>query len=469
MALNYKDILKKAEESQAEKIAAEKERARLEQEEKERKEREVREEAERKEREAREAEEKRRAEEEERKRQEQIEAERKRQEQKAAEERKRAEEEERRRQEEQRLLDEKNARTQNYIIQLALLNPRMQDTLKKDKKASESELKRIISEFESLTNQDVFLYNFPTYSEACNAYNSLKILLVQKTQNKKKKQKTMKRIRITFVAVLAAGLIGGAVFGIYKYTSSEEYIAKAAEKKSQKEAAAQAKAAEKKSQKEAAAQAKAAAAQAKEAEKAHQKLLKSYKVGNWGEAGVIFYDKGEYSDGWRFLEIAPTKSQNRYFGIYSVDVEGLKTELGTGDINTELLVEVFEKDSAAYYAATYSSGGKDDWYLGNVAEMKMCYKNLVDAGKNKKKIDKLVELGKIEKFYSTYWEWNDAGTICYLTSEQKDQSHCYTLCFSASSFTLDGGKPMAPENTWEAFSHSYIKGYTNYVRPIRKF
>lgn len=440
MALNYKDILKKAEESQAEKIAAEKERARLEQEEKERKEREEREEAERKEREAREAEEKRRA-----------------------------EEEERRRQEEQRLLDEKNARTQNYIIQLALLNPRMQDTLKKDKKASESELKRIISEFESLTNQDVFLYNFPTYSEACNAYNSLKILLVQKTQNKKKKQKTMKRIRITFVAVLAAGLIGGAVFGIYKYTSLEEYIAKAAEKKSQKEAAAQAKAAEKKSQKEAAAQAKAAAAQAKEAEKAHQKLLKSYKVGNWGEAGVIFYDKGEYSDGWRFLEIAPTKSQNRYFGIYSVDVEGLKTELGTGDINTELLVEVFEKDSAAYYAATYSSGGKDDWYLGNVAEMKMCYKNLVDAGKNKKKIDKLVELGKIEKFYSTYWEWNDAGTICYLTSEQKDQSHCYTLCFSASSFTLDGGKPMAPENTWEAFSHSYIKGYTNYVRPIRKF
>ena len=45
MALNYKDILKKAEESQAEKIAAEKERARLEQEEKERKEREEREEA----------------------------------------------------------------------------------------------------------------------------------------------------------------------------------------------------------------------------------------------------------------------------------------------------------------------------------------------------------------------------------------------------------------------------------------
>ena len=27
----------------------------------------------------------------------------------------------------------------------------------------------------------------------------------------------------------------------------------------------------------------------------------------------------------------------------------------------------------------------------------MCYKNLVDSGRNKKKIDKLVELGKLEK------------------------------------------------------------------------
>lgn len=448
MALkNYKDISKKLEESQAEKIAAEKERARLEQEEKERKEREEREEAERKEREAREAEEKRREEEEERKRQEQIEAERKRQEQLAAEARRRAEEEERRRQEEQRLLNEKNARTQNYINQLALLNPRMQDTLKKDKKASESELKRIISEFESLTNQDVFLYNSPVYSDACNNYNSLKILLVQKTQNKKKKQKAMKRLRITFIAVLAAGVIGGAVFGIYKYTSSEEYIAKAAEKKSQKEAAAQAKA----------------------EEKARQKRIKSYKVGGLGEAGVIFYDKGEYSDGWRFLEIAPTKSQNIYFGIYSVDVEGLKTELGTGDVNTELLVEEFEEDSAAYYAANYSSGGKDDWYLGNVAEMQMCYKNLVDSGKNRKKIDKLVELGKLDEFYSTFWGYVKDGTICYLTSEQKDQSHCNTISFSTSSAFLDGGKILAPENGWKVFDRSTIEGYTNYVRPIRKF
>ena len=31
-----------------------------------------------------------------------------------------------------------------------------------------------------------------------------------------------------------------------------------------------------------------------------------YKIGDEGPAGgVIFYDKGEYSDGWRYLEAAP--------------------------------------------------------------------------------------------------------------------------------------------------------------------
>lgn len=99
----------------------------------------------------------------------------------------------------------------------------------------------------------------------------------------------------------------------------------------------------------------------------------------------------------------------------------------------------------------------------------MCYKNLVSKSNNKKKIDKFVELGKIDKFYSTYWEWNDNGTICYLTSEQKDKSNCYTFCFSASSTFLDGGKTMAIENNWRAFEHGILEGYTNYVRPIRKF
>ena len=416
--MDYKELLKKAQEEQAEKIAAEQERLRKQKEEEERKA----------------AEEK--ALQEERERQE-------RQEQLAKEARERAEAEERRRQEEERLERERQERTQSFVNEIALLYPIMQDCEKKGLKASVKEIDKIIKEFDALKNRYSDLSLSSINSDANRIYNVL-----QETKNKiyerqRKNKKTRKIFSIAAACFLVIAVITGAVIGLKKYHATEAYQQKLAVKETEK--------------------------QQKLAEKAHQKLLKSYKVGNWGEAGVIFYDKGEYSDGWRFLEIAPTKSQNRYFGIYSVAVEGLKTELGTGDINTELLVEEFEEDSAAYYAANYSSGGKDDWYLGNVAEMQMCYKNLVDSGKNRKKIDKLVELGKLDEFYSTFWGYVKDGTICYFTSEQKDQSHCYTLCFSASSFILDGGKPMAPENTWEAFSHSHIEGYTNYVRPIRKF
>lgn len=423
--MDYKELLRKAQEEQAEKIAAEQERLRKQKEEEERKA----------------AEEK--ARQEERKRQQRMEEERKHQEQLAKEARERTEAEERRRQEEERLERERQERTQSFVNEIALLYPIMQDCEKKGLKASVKEIDKIIKEFDALKNRYSDLSLSSINSDANRIYNVL-----QETKNKiyerqRKNKKTRKIFSIAAACFLVIAVITGAVIGLKKYHATEAYQQKLAVKETEK--------------------------QQKLAEKAHQKLLKSYKVGNWGEAGVIFYDKGEYSAGWRFLEIAPTKSQNRYFGIYSVDVEGLKTELGTGDINTELLVEEFEEDSAAYYAENYSSGGKDDWYLGNVAEMQMCYKNLVSKSNNKKKIDKLVELGKIEKLYSNYMEYYKDGTICYFTSEQKDQSHCYTLCFSASSFILDGGKPMAPENTWKAFSHSSIEGYTNYVRPIRKF
>ena len=416
--MDYKELLKKAQEEQAEKIAAEQERLRKQKEEEERKA----------------AEEK--ALQEERERQE-------RQEQLAKEARERAEAEERRRQEEERLERERQERTQSFVNEIALLYPIMQDCEKKGLKASVKEIDKIIKEFDALKNRYSDLSLSSINSDANRIYNVL-----QETKNKiyerqRKNKKTRKIFSIAAACFLVIAVITGAVIGLKKYHATEAYQQKLAVKETEK--------------------------QQKLAEKAHQKLLKSYKVGNWGEAGVIFYDKGEYSDGWRFLEIAPTKSQNRYFGIYSVDVEGLKTELGTGDINTELLVEEFEEDSAAYYAANYSSGGKDDWYLGNVAEMQMCYKNLVSKSNNKKKIDKLVELGKLDEFYSTFWGYVKDSTICYLTSEQKDQSHCNTVSFSTSSAFLDGGKILAPENGWKVFDRSTIEGYTNYVRPIRKF
>ncbi len=424
--MDYKELLKKAQEEQAEKIAAEQERLRKQKEEEERKA----------------AEEKARQEELERQRR--IEEEQKRQEQLAQEARKRAEEEERRRQEAERLERERQERTQRYVNEIAQLHPKMQECEKKGLKASVSEIDKILKEFDEIKNRYSDLYNAPVNSDANRIYNVLMDTKNKIYERQRKNQKTRKIISIAAACFVVIALITGAVIGLNKYHATEAYQVKLAAKETAK--------------------------QQKLAEKEQERILKSYKVGGWGQAGVIFYDKGEYSDGWRFLEIAPTKSQNRYFGFYSVNVEGLQTELGTGDANTQKLVEEFEEDSAAYYAANYSSGGKDDWYLGNIAEMQMCYKNLVSKSSNQKKIDKLVELGKIDQFYSRYWGYyKEGGTICYLTSEQKDKSNCYTLCFSSSSTLLDGGKPLGVGNDWKAFKHSMLEGYTNYVRPIRKF
>lgn len=109
-----------------------------------------------------------------------------------------------------------------------------------------------------------------------------------------------------------------------------------------------------------------------------------YSVGDAGPAGgVIFYDKGSYSDGWRFLEAAP-QDQVEYAnpGIVwdpnatdnvsgsGTAVAGTTTQIGAGESNTELIVSAF--GSAAYAvrtAADLELGGYSDWFLPSRDEL----------------------------------------------------------------------------------------------------
>ncbi len=126
-----------------------------------------------------------------------------------------------------------------------------------------------------------------------------------------------------------------------------------------------------------------------------------YSIGDVGPAsGWVFYDKGYYSDGWRYLECTPGSIGEYVFGYYRATANsdcaltGASTSIGNGRLNTELLVEMmgenayisYDKDgvTSSEYAAKkcmdYTYGGYDDWYLPSRDELNLIYKNLKKAG-----------------------------------------------------------------------------------------
>ena len=137
--------------------------------------------------------------------------------------------------------------------------------------------------------------------------------------------------------------------------------------------------------------------------------------------GYIFYDKGSYSDGWRYLEMAPadiTTSSSKYFvfGYYrktadgdnlfvngstkyiegtskANDMKSTGTAIGTGKANTTKLVSAMgdaayclrngsstTADYAARLCDDYTYNGYDDWFLPSKDELNLMYCNLAVNG-----------------------------------------------------------------------------------------
>lgn len=112
------------------------------------------------------------------------------------------------------------------------------------------------------------------------------------------------------------------------------------------------------------------------------------KVGDLGPAGgYVFYDKGSYSDGWRYLEAAPSgwggKAEDpRYeFGEYRASLIETSTAIGSGKVNTQNIVQkLSNKTHAAKVATDYKAivDGVvyDDWFLPSIDELELMHKNL---------------------------------------------------------------------------------------------
>jgi len=135
----------------------------------------------------------------------------------------------------------------------------------------------------------------------------------------------------------------------------------------------------------------------------------SYKVGDRGPAGgIVFYDKGEFTDGWRYLEAAPhDASQGSSWSVGNADVK-VKTEngIGTGKANTKAIIAAQgDGDYAALLCRSLTTGGYHDWFLPSRAELEMLWTVL---GKN--------GLGGFDK----KWYWSStrgkAGAVAWYQS-----------------------------------------------------
>lgn len=109
----------------------------------------------------------------------------------------------------------------------------------------------------------------------------------------------------------------------------------------------------------------------------------TYSLCDIGPAGGwIFYDKGISSDGWRYLEAAPSdQSGGASWGCYGIGSYGMGipgadgTAVGTGEQNTiDIEAGCTTPGTAADICANLNLGGYDDWFLPSKDELNlMCY------------------------------------------------------------------------------------------------
>jgi len=163
----------------------------------------------------------------------------------------------------------------------------------------------------------------------------------------------------------------------------------------------------------------------------------AFDLRDTGPSGnLIFYDKGVYNSGWRYLEAAPTDqgSSEWIYGVTPQNTENgnTSTAIGSGQMNSEYIIDQFAHERSAaevclnyVYSSTYS-----DWFLPSLDELTEMYNNLHDQ---------LTPLGGF-------------GTVRYWSSSEQNAIWAWAVSF----FNGTSVSNLSKNNSC-------------YVRPIRAF
>ncbi|HQJ07303.1 MAG TPA: InlB B-repeat-containing protein, partial [Spirochaetota bacterium] len=100
--------------------------------------------------------------------------------------------------------------------------------------------------------------------------------------------------------------------------------------------------------------------------------------------GLIFYDKGNYDNGWRYMEAAPSSTEwdSEVWGGYGTAVPGADgTTTGSGKQNTIDIVAQYgaaepyqsKTDYAAKLCADLSHNSYNDWFLPSKGELEQMF------------------------------------------------------------------------------------------------
>jgi TolB-like protein len=114
-----------------------------------------------------------------------------------------------------------------------------------------------------------------------------------------------------------------------------------------------------------------------------------YKIGDIGPAGgFIFYDKGNSSNGWRYLEAAPADTEITAPWIplgRGRFLNGDNSAVGKGLSNTTVIVAHYANQGGGFGSAAWECNdlvinGFDDWFLPSLDELSYMYGNLHRKG-----------------------------------------------------------------------------------------